>query len=86
MLLFFIQTTATLGINDRISKTLMITVELEITSQAANFLNQILSFLAYGGSFIVQTLNQTSFHMRRMVRVDVEESASMGGFSVDFGS
>jgi hypothetical protein len=32
-----------------------ITVELEITSQTADFFNQILSFLAYGGSSIVKT-------------------------------
>jgi hypothetical protein len=30
-------------------------VELEITSQAADFFNQILSFLAYGGSSTVKT-------------------------------
>jgi hypothetical protein len=62
-----------------------ITAELEITSQAADFFNQILSFLAYGGSSIMKILNQTSFHMWRMVRVEVEVSASMGGFPVDFG-
>jgi hypothetical protein len=33
----------------------------------------------------VKTLNQTSFHMWRMVRFEVEVSASVGGFSVDFG-
>jgi hypothetical protein len=83
-LLFFIQTTATLGINDRVNETLGITIELEITSQAADFIKQILSFLAYGGSSIVKTLNQTSFHMLRMVGVEVEISASVGGFPVDF--
>jgi hypothetical protein len=45
--LLFIQTIATLGINDHVTETLGITVELEITSQAADFFNQILSFLAY---------------------------------------
>jgi hypothetical protein len=47
-LLPFTQMTATLGINDRVNETLGITVELDITSQAADFFNQNLSFLAYG--------------------------------------
>jgi hypothetical protein len=55
--------TAALEINERVNETFGITVELEITSQAADFLNQILSFLAYGVSSIMKTLNQTSFHM-----------------------
>jgi hypothetical protein len=71
--LLYIQTTAALGINDRIDE------------QVADFFSQILSFLAYGGSSIVKTLNQTSFHTRRMVRVEVEVSASVGGFPIDFG-
>jgi hypothetical protein len=79
-LLLFIQTTVSLGINDQVNETLGITVELEISSQAADFFNQILSFLANGGSSFVKTLNQTSFHMWRMVRVKVEVSASVGGF------
>jgi hypothetical protein len=62
--LLFIQTTAALGINYRDDEELGITVELEITSQVADFFIQILSFLAYGGSSIVKTLDQTSFHMR----------------------
>jgi hypothetical protein len=45
--------------------------------------NQILLFLAYGGNSIVKTLNQVSFHMGRMVRFEVEISASVGGFPVD---
>jgi hypothetical protein len=60
-LLLFIQTTAALGINDRVDETLRVTVELEITSQAADFFSQILSFLAYGGSSVVKTLNFDSF-------------------------
>jgi hypothetical protein len=79
----FIQTTATLGINDRVKEILGITVELKITSQAADFFIHTLYFSAYGGSSIVKTLNQTSFHMRRMVRVEVEVSANVGGFPVD---
>jgi hypothetical protein len=55
-LLFFILTTATLGINDRVNEALGITVEPEIASQAADFFIQILSFLAYGGNSIVKTL------------------------------
>jgi hypothetical protein len=39
-----------------------------------------LSFLAYGGSSIVKTLNQTLFHMWWMVRFEVEISAIVGGF------
>jgi hypothetical protein len=38
--------TAALGINDRVNEILGIAVELEITSQAADFFNQILSLLA----------------------------------------
>jgi hypothetical protein len=83
--LLFIQTTAALEINGRVDETMGITVELEITSQVADFFSQILSFLAYGESSIVKTLDQTSFHMQRMVRVEVEVSASVGGFPVDFG-
>jgi hypothetical protein len=84
-LLLFIQITATLGINDQINETLRITAELKMTSQAADFFNQTLSFLAYVGSSIVKTLDQASFHMQRMFRVEVEISASVGGFPVDFG-
>jgi hypothetical protein len=83
--LLFIQTNASLGINDRVNETLGIIVELEITSQAADFFNQILSFLAYGGGSTVKTLNQTSLRMRRMVRAEVEVSASVGGFPAYFG-
>jgi hypothetical protein len=54
--------------------------ELEITSQAANFSNQIFSLLTYCGSSIVKI--QASFHMRRMVRVEVEVPVSVGGFPV----
>jgi hypothetical protein len=82
-LLLFIQTTATLGINDRINETLRIAAELEITSHDADFFNQILSLLAYGGSSIVKTLGQNSLHMQRMVEVQV--SASVGWFPIDFG-
>jgi hypothetical protein len=80
-LFLFIQTTATLGINDRVNETLGITVELKITSQVADFINQILSYFAYGGSSIAKTLNETSFNMLRMVRAEVEVSASVGRFS-----
>jgi hypothetical protein len=60
-LLLFIQTTATLGINKRVNEALEISAELKITSKAANFIKQIL-FLTCGGSSLVKTLNQTSFH------------------------
>jgi hypothetical protein len=42
--------TAILGINDRVNETLGISVELKITLQVAYFIEQIMSFLAYGGS------------------------------------
>jgi hypothetical protein len=84
-LLLFIRTTATLGINDQVNETLGITAELEVTSQAAAFFKQIMSFLAYGGSCIVKTLNQSSFLVWRMVRVEIEISVSVCGFPVDFG-
>jgi hypothetical protein len=64
-----------------VNETLGTTAEVKITSQATNFIKQIFSFLAYGGSCIVKTLNQTSFHMRQMVRFDVEILASVGGWS-----
>jgi hypothetical protein len=64
---------------------LEVNIELEISSQAADFFNQILSFLAYVGSSVVKTLHQPSFHMRRMVGVEVEVSASVGWFPVDSG-
>jgi hypothetical protein len=64
---------------------MVITVELEITPQTPDFLSQILSFLAYGGSSVVKTLNQTSFHIRRMIRVEAEISANVGWVSVSFG-
>lgn len=59
--LFFIKTTATPEFNDRVNETLDVTLEQEFTSQIANFMKQILSFLAQGRSSIVTTLNQTSF-------------------------
>jgi hypothetical protein len=77
--------TATLGNNAQVNETLWITIELKVTSQAANFFKQILLFMAYGGSSVVKTLNKTSFHMQRMVRFEVEISASVGGFPVDLG-
>jgi hypothetical protein len=50
--LLSIQTTAALGSNNRVNETLGIRTELEITSQAADFIKQILAFIAYeyGGS------------------------------------
>jgi hypothetical protein len=42
--------TATLGINDQVNETLGITVELEVMSEAADFIKQIFLFLAYGGN------------------------------------
>jgi hypothetical protein len=33
----------------------------------------------------VKTLNETSFHMQRMIRFEVEILVSVGGFPVEFG-
>jgi hypothetical protein len=54
---------AALGVNDRVSETLGIAVQLKFISEVVDFLGQILSVLAYGGSSVVETLNQSSFHM-----------------------
>jgi hypothetical protein len=56
-IVLFYQTTAILGINNRVHEILGITIELKITSEAIDFIKQILSFLAYGGSSVVKTLN-----------------------------
>jgi hypothetical protein len=56
-LFLIIQMTATLGINNQVSETLEMTVELKSMPQATNMIKQILSFLAYGGSSIVMALN-----------------------------
>jgi hypothetical protein len=74
----------TLGINNRVNEILWIVVELKITSQAVEFIKRILSFLAGGEDSVMKTLNQTSFHMRRIVKFDVEISVSIGGFSLNF--
>jgi hypothetical protein len=58
--LFFLTTTA-LGPDNRVNKTLGITIELKITSQAVYLNQQVLSFLAYGGSSIMKTANNSSF-------------------------
>jgi hypothetical protein len=63
-----------------VNETLMITVELDISSQAADFINQILSFLAYSGSSIVKTESNLFSHVAD--RVEVEILASVGGFLV----
>jgi hypothetical protein len=71
--------------SNRVSETLGITGEMKTMSQATNFFNQILSFLAYGASPIVATLELYIFHLQRLVRFEIDVSASAGGFSVDFG-
>jgi hypothetical protein len=78
-LLLFIRKTVTLGINSRVNETSGITAELKITSRITNLIKEILSFLANDGSSVVKTLNQTSFHMRWMVRFEVEVSAGEVG-------
>jgi hypothetical protein len=77
--------TATFGINARANETLGITIELKITSQAANFIKQILSSLACGGSSTVKTPNQKPIHMQQLARFEAEISVSVGWFLVDFG-
>jgi hypothetical protein len=46
---------ATLGIDGRVNETPGITVELKIMLQVAYFIQQFVSFLAYGGSSFVKT-------------------------------
>jgi hypothetical protein len=53
----FARTTATFGINNRVSETLGIAIKLKVTSHVTNFVKQTLPFLAYGGSSFVKTLN-----------------------------
>jgi hypothetical protein len=78
----FIWKAAALGINNRVNETLGITAELNITSQVTYFIKQILSLLEYEGRSIVATLNLSPF--QRMVGFEVEISASMGGYSINF--
>jgi hypothetical protein len=80
---FFLTTTA-LGPDNRVNKTLGITTELKITSQAVCLNQQVLSFLAYGGSSIMKAANNSSFDMWWVVRIEVKISASVGEIFVDF--
>jgi pilus assembly protein TadC len=75
--------TVALGVNDRVNEPLGIAVQLKVMSEVVDFLSQMLSVLAYGGSSVVDTLNQFSFHMGRVARFEVEIPANMSGFSVD---
>jgi hypothetical protein len=68
---FFLTTTA-LGPDNRVNKTLGIATELKITSQVVYCNQQVSSFLAYGGSFIMKTVNNSSFDMWRVVRIEVK--------------
>jgi hypothetical protein len=49
-----------------------IAVQLKVMSEVVDFLGQILSILEYGGSSVLKTLNQASFHTGRVVRIKVE--------------
>jgi hypothetical protein len=49
--------TAVLEVNNRVNKTLGITVKLRITSEANSFIRQILEFLPSDGSSFVNELN-----------------------------
>jgi hypothetical protein len=68
----------------RVNETLGKTVELKIISHAADFFNQILSFLTCGGSCIVKTLNQPLFTCGGWLYLKLR-CRSMGEFPVDFG-
>jgi hypothetical protein len=81
--LFIIHRSAALGIYDQVNEPFRVSVQLQIISHSADFFNQILWFLTYDGSSIVKTLGQTSFHMLRMVIVEIEVSASVGWLSAD---
>jgi hypothetical protein len=72
-----------LGVKNRINETLRITIELKITSQVISFIKQILFFLAHGGSCTVKT-ELNPFHVRRMVTLEVEISANVDGFPINF--
>jgi hypothetical protein len=75
--------TTALRPDNRVNKTLGITIELKITSQVVYLNQQVLSFLAYGGSSLMKTANNSSFDMRRVVSIEVKISASVGRFFVD---
>jgi hypothetical protein len=49
--------TAALPVNNWVNETSGITVQLQITSEASNYIIHILEFLAYGGSSFLWTLN-----------------------------
>jgi hypothetical protein len=74
--------TAALGVNDRVNETLGIAVQLKVMSEVVDLLGQILSVLAYGGRSVVETLNQSSFHMGRVLRFEYEIPTSMSGIFV----
>jgi hypothetical protein len=65
-LFLFIRTTATFGINSQVNKTLGKTAELKIKPQDINFIKQILSLLAYGGSSVSLILNYSPFDMQKI--------------------
>jgi hypothetical protein len=71
-LFFFTRMTSALGVHNRVSETFEITVKLKITSEATNFITQILAFLKYCGSSFVKTLNWTFFRLRQIVRIELE--------------
>jgi indole-3-glycerol phosphate synthase len=55
--------TVILGINNRNNEPLEVRAELMNTSEATDFIKQILSFLAYSGSSIVKTELNLSSHV-----------------------
>jgi hypothetical protein len=58
-----------------------IIVMLKIISQATNLVEQKVSFLAYGGSSYMKTLNQTSFHMQWIDRIEFRIPSNSEWFS-----
>jgi hypothetical protein len=75
----------TLGVNDRVNKTLGICIKLKILFQSINLITQILSVLANGVGSVVETLDEPSFHMRWVFGFEVEVAACMSGLPVDLG-
>jgi hypothetical protein len=81
----FAWTIATPGVNKWANEALVIIFMLKIVSQAETLIKQILSFLARGGSYFIKAMNQKSFQMRRIFRIEVEILVSVDRFSEDFG-
>jgi hypothetical protein len=80
----FVLTTPIVGIKNTVDETSVISVQPNITFEAANFITQIL-FTPHDGDSFVRTLNWTS-HVQRLDRIEGEIWASVDGFAADFGA